>query len=65
LWHNFSVRSVHAVACLIFLLRVHSFLFSILCSGIVGTLEVLPADMIGPEFWGTHLWNYSLMGSNL
>jgi len=28
-----------------------------LCSGFVGTREVRPADILGPEVWGTHLCN--------
>ena len=36
------------------LLRVHSFLFNILCFGIVDTGEVRPAYMISSEVAGTH-----------
>jgi len=35
------------------LLRVHSFLFTILCSGIVWTGEVRQADMLVSEFSGS------------
>jgi hypothetical protein len=35
------------------LLRVHFFLFINLCSGIVGTDEVRPADMLGCEVSST------------
>jgi hypothetical protein len=40
------------------LLRFHSFLFSILCTGIVGTGEVRPADMLPSELSGTHVGEY-------
>jgi hypothetical protein len=35
-------------------IRVRFFLFSNLCSGILGTGKVWPADMIGSEVSGTH-----------
>ena len=44
------------------LLRVHFFLFSVLCSSIVGTGVVRPADMLGSEVSGIHLRNYSHLG---
>jgi len=52
------------VACRV-LLRVQFFLFSILCSGIVGTDEVRPGDMLGCEVSGTQLSNYSLVGCDV
>jgi hypothetical protein len=36
------------------LLRFHFFLFSILCSGIVGNGVVRPADMLGSEVLGNY-----------
>ena len=40
------------------LLRVHFFLFIILCSGIVGTGEVRPADMLRSVISSTHFGEY-------
>jgi hypothetical protein len=40
----------------------HSFLpFISLCSGIVGTAEVRPADMLGSKFSGTHFGECSVI----
>jgi hypothetical protein len=36
-----------------------------LVHGIVGTLEVRPADMLSSEVSGTHLCNYSLVGCDV
>jgi len=47
-----SVKSLHTVTYV--LLGVHSFLFSVLCSGILGTGVAHLADMIGFEISGTH-----------
>jgi len=40
------------------LLHIHSFLFSILCSGIVGTGVVQAVDMLGFGVSGTHFGKY-------
>jgi hypothetical protein len=48
-------KNITKISCSLYvLLRAHSFLFSILCSGIVGTGEVRPEDMLRSEFSGTH-----------
>jgi len=48
-------KSLYAVVCLPFvLLRVHSFLFSNLGSGVVDSGEVRPEDMLGSEVSDTH-----------
>jgi hypothetical protein len=36
------------------LLHAHSFMFSVLFTGIVGSDEVRPKDMLGSGFSGTH-----------
>jgi len=51
----YSIRSVTICSgSLYFLLHVHFFLFLILRSGIVGTGEVRPAEMVVSEFSESH-----------
>jgi hypothetical protein len=40
------------------LLHFHSFLFIILCSGVLGTSVVRPADMLGFEVSGTQFGEF-------
>ena len=42
-----------------------NFLFSNLCSGILGNGEVRPAETLGSEVSGTHLCNYSFVGGDV
>ena len=47
------------------MLRVHSFLLSLLGSRFVGTGEVRRGDILGSEVSGTHLCNYRFVGCNV